>query len=171
MASLSLNPRQKLQNTLFGTSAPRGRWNTRCLCAIVRHKTPSVQNGREREIDCVCLTLTLENQSSPLSFLSLKCLKPLFFALERVPLYMPLVKLTRQALQEGDPSIHVYGGEQKLYSCPKISAKADEQQSAGKKCHLGQTKCRPAQKSADRQQIVPTGKLYCRWQQKPAGGI
>ena len=95
----------------------------------------------------------------------------LFFALERASLYIPLVKLTRQALQEGDPSIHVYGGEQKLYSCLKISAKADEQQSAGKKCHLGQKECRSATNSAGRQQRVPAGKLYCRWQQKPAGGI
>ena len=93
------------------------------------------------------------------------------FALERASLYIPLVKLTRQALQEGDPSIHVYGGEQKQYSYLKISAKADEQQSAGKKCHLGQKERRSATKSADRQQIVPAGKLYCRWQQKPAGGI
>ena len=171
MASLSLNPTPKLQNTLFRTSAPRGRWNTRCLCAIARHKTPSELNEREREIDCVCLTLTLEIQSSSLYFPLSKMSKPLPFSLERAPLYMPLVKLIRQAMQEGDPSIHVYGGARRPASCLQISAKAEEKQSAGQNCHLGQKECRSATNSADRQQRVPAGKLYCRWQQKPAGGI
>ena len=38
-----------------------------------------------------------------------------------------LVKLTRQASKEEDPSIHVYGGEPKQDSYDKISTKADAQ--------------------------------------------
>ena len=115
-APFRLKTAPKLQNQPLRTSVAKRRWNTMCLCAIVRHKHNLTHTrGRYRDRKCKVSKPRTQNHNNGYLKISqvsqVSNLKPRDKALSYRAFC--LVKLTRQASKERDSSIHVYGGEPK----------------------------------------------------------
>ena len=177
MASFSLNPMPKLQNKPLRTSAPRGRWNTRCLCAIVRHKTPSMQKWEEKR-DRLCMSNPNPRKPELSSVFSLsKMSKPLLFCLrESFSLYASC-KAYKTSFARGR-SLHtrVWRGAKAIQLSKNICKSRwtaigrPKMPSWPKRVPTGTKKCWPATKSAGRQTILPVAAKTSRWHLATAGG-
>ncbi|CAL5382476.1 unnamed protein product [Camellia sinensis] len=95
---------------------------------------------------------------------------------ESLPLIrIPLAKLIQQAWLEGNPSIHVYGGERSWCQLSQLVQNISKKwRNSGRL----PKKAIPAKNSADRQHIMPTGNTVCRpankiadGRKRPAGGL